>query len=124
MSRFAGAHWLLPGLMVGGLLLGLLLALAHHLFYQSLNGHIVGSDEQQQWNVRIGTGLSFVVKTCFTAAAGIAYTQLLWHQLKSHPVTIDGADALFGVISNAWDFRHLEVYKHGLLLPVIALIAW
>jgi hypothetical protein len=53
----AAVRFLLPSLMFGGILLGTLVAVAHHLFYQSLNGRIVHSDNQQQWFLRIGTGL-------------------------------------------------------------------
>lgn len=42
----AGSHFLLPSLMCGVILLGTLVAITHHFFYQSLNGKIVHSEDQ------------------------------------------------------------------------------
>lgn len=45
-------HWLSPTLMIGTFLAGVLLAVGHHLYYQSLRGQRVGNSQRQQWALR------------------------------------------------------------------------
>lgn len=72
----------IPFLMIGGLVLGTITAVSHHIFSSKVNGKVVRSNDEQQWYSQIGTGLAFLTKTFLTAAAGLAYTQLLWHVLR------------------------------------------
>ncbi|KAL6791487.1 hypothetical protein GGI42DRAFT_335764 [Trichoderma sp. SZMC 28013] len=118
------AHWAVPSLMVSCLVCGIAFALGHHFFYSSLNAKIVQSNIEQEWNIRIGTGLAFLVKTCLTAAAGFAYTQLLWTTLRSRHATLKGVDAMFSVTTNAWEFLTLELWRKGFGLVLIAGILW
>lgn len=110
--------------MIGGVLCGIGFALGHHFFYSSWDNHIVESTNQQQWNIRIGTGMAFLVKTFLTASAGFAYTQVLWQTLKAREVSIGGIDAMFGVTTNAWAFLSLELWRKGISLVVLAAITW
>jgi hypothetical protein len=75
--------WLISILMAGELFLGIGLAIAHHLFYASRSGQIFQSQDQQQWNIRISTGLPFLVKVFLASSPSLAYTRLLWYTLKS-----------------------------------------
>lgn len=111
-------------LMLCSLIMGILIAVGHHLFYHHLDQHIVASSNQQQWFVRVGTGLAFLFKVCLTAAATIAYTQILWRTLKSRSITINGLDALFGVVHDAWCFTSGELWRRGIELALLALIIW
>lgn len=111
-------------LMTGSLLLGLALAIGHHLFYDYLNDRIVQSQNQQEWFLRIGTGMAFLVRTLLSAAIGIAYIQILWRTLRSKSVTINGINSLFGVSHNAWDLTTLELWTAAPALTIVALIAW
>ncbi|KAE9371044.1 hypothetical protein N431DRAFT_491492 [Stipitochalara longipes BDJ] len=117
----ARLHLLFPSLICGGILLGTWVAIAHHLFYQSLNGKIVHSDDQQQWSLRIGMGFAFLTKTFLTASASLGYIQLLWQTLRSSPISID---SLFGAVNNAWYFTDLELWRRGPALAIITLIVW
>jgi hypothetical protein len=47
-----GIYWRSPIYMVAFLLFGILAAISHHVFYASLDGHQVGNDREQQWNLR------------------------------------------------------------------------
>ncbi|QPC71977.1 hypothetical protein HYE68_002729 [Fusarium pseudograminearum] len=111
-------------LMTGSLLAGLALAIGHHLFYDYLNGRIVQSQNQQEWFLRIGTAMAFLVRALLSAAIGIAYVQILWRMLRSKSVTINGIDSLFGVSHNAWDLATLELWTAAPALTIVALIAW
>ncbi|GKU09518.1 unnamed protein product [Fusarium langsethiae] len=102
-------HKLTLILMTGSLLSGLALAIGHHLFYDYLNNRIVQSQNQQEWFLRIGTGMAFLI---------------LWRTLKSKSVTINGIDSLFGVSHNAWDLTTLELWTAAPALTVVAAIAW
>ncbi|KAL7941455.1 hypothetical protein V8C42DRAFT_335183 [Trichoderma barbatum] len=123
MSLFK-AHWLVPSLMISCLVCGIAFALGHHFFYASLDSRIVQSNIEQEWNIRIGTGLAFLTKACLTAAAGFAYTQLLWATLRSGGATLEGVDAMFSVTTNAWEFLTLELWRRGFGLVLVAGILW
>ncbi|CAH0047361.1 unnamed protein product, partial [Clonostachys solani] len=116
--------WVVPSLMSSGLVLGTLLAITHHLFYASLDQRPVAYQAQQEWYFRIGIGLAFLVKAFFTASAVLAYNQLVWYTLRSEPVTLAGVDAMFGVISNLFDFTDKELWRRGRGLVAIAIIVW
>jgi hypothetical protein len=76
--------------MTGSLVSGLALAISHHLFYNYLNNRIVQSQNQQEWFLRIGTGMAFLTRALLSAAVGIAYTQILWRTLRSKSITLQG----------------------------------
>jgi hypothetical protein len=120
----ARLRFLVPSLMCGGILLGILVAVAHHLFYQSLDTKIVHSENQQQWFLRIGTALAILTKTLLTTSAALAYTQVLWHTLRSRPVSLNNIDSLFSATTNAWHFTNWGFWKRGPALAIIAVIIW
>ncbi|RFN48804.1 hypothetical protein FIE12Z_6859 [Fusarium flagelliforme] len=111
-------------LMTGSLLSGLALAIGHHVFYDYLNNRIVESQNQQEWFLRIGTGMAFLARALLSAAVGIAYTQILWRTLRSKSITIEGINSLFGVSHTAWDFTTLELWTAAPGLAIVAMIAW
>ncbi|EKJ71664.1 hypothetical protein FPSE_08110 [Fusarium pseudograminearum CS3096] len=117
-------HKLTPVLMTGSLLLGLTLAIGHHLFYDYLNDRIVQSQNQQEWFLRIGTGMAFLVRTLLSAAIGIAYVQIIWKTLKFKSVTVNGINSLFDALHNAWNLTTLELWTAAPTLTAVALVAW
>ncbi|KAF4978281.1 hypothetical protein FDECE_18247, partial [Fusarium decemcellulare] len=117
-------HKLTPVLMIGSLLLGVVLAVCHHLYYKFLDGNIVRSQSQQEWFLRVGTGMAFLARSMLSAAVGLAYTQILWRTLRLKSVTIQGMNSLFGILHNAWDFTAWEIWTAAPALAVVALIAW
>ncbi|UKZ96609.1 uncharacterized protein TrAFT101_011387 [Trichoderma asperellum] len=123
MPRFK-ISWVVPGLMVGNTICGILMAVGHHLFYMSLDKQTVGTQIQQEWNARIGTGMAFCVKMFLTAAAGFAYVQVLWRTLKAREVKLGGIDAMFDVVNNPFSFLSWELWKKGFELVVLAGILW
>ncbi|KAF4501988.1 hypothetical protein FAGAP_1779 [Fusarium agapanthi] len=117
-------HKLTPALMTGSLFLGLVLAIGHHLYYHYLDGRVIKSQNQQEWFLRVGTGIAFLARALLSAAVGFAYTQILWRTLRSKSVTIEGVNSLFGVLHNAWDFTTWELWTAAPALAVVAIIAW
>lgn len=73
-------HWFLPSSMVTLLFLGVLGAVAHHLFYQSLDGK---EAKGQLMMVRIGTALAFFTKAMLVGSVVVAYRFV---QVPSLPV--------------------------------------
>jgi hypothetical protein len=65
-----GITWIQPTWMVLFVLFGILLALGHHLYYDSLNGITAGSASRQQWPIRFGTAFAYLVTSCLNAAVG------------------------------------------------------
>jgi hypothetical protein len=120
----ARLRFLFPSLMCGGILLGTLAAVTHHLFYHSLNGRIVHSNNQQQWFLRIGTDLAFLTQNTFDASAALAYTQILWQTLRLRPISLHGVDSPFGAVTSAWNFMDLEPWRSGRALAIVASIIW
>ncbi|KAF4950753.1 hypothetical protein FSARC_13097 [Fusarium sarcochroum] len=118
------SHKLTPVLMTGSLLLALLLAIGHHFYYQYLDGNIVESQSQQEWFLRVGTGMAFLARALLSAAVGFAYTQILWRTLRSKSVSIQGVNSLFGILHDAWDFTTWELWTAAPALAVVAMIAW
>jgi hypothetical protein len=80
-----------PLAMILFMLLGVAFAMAHHFYYNSLDGKPVVETEQE-WAVRIGTGLAFLTKACLIASAAISYQQHYWRVLRSRPISIKGID--------------------------------
>lgn len=97
---FTSVHFL----MAGGLTLGTVTAVGHHVFATQINGHAVQSSEQQEWYITTVTGLAFLTRAFLTASAGLAYTQLLWYILRSKTFTLAGVDATFSVVKDLWSF--------------------
>lgn len=77
------SYWSAPVLMAALFVAGVSFGSGHHVFYRSLNNTVVSSPEQQQWAIRIGTGLTFLAKASFSAAVGIAFMQYIWIQFSS-----------------------------------------
>ncbi|KAL9473812.1 hypothetical protein ACSS6W_008192 [Trichoderma asperelloides] len=123
MARFK-ISWVVPGLIVGNTICGILMAVGHHFFYMSLDMQTVGTQRRQEWNGRIGTAMAFCVKMFLTAAASIAYVQVLWRTLKARKVKLGGIDAMFEVINNPLYFLSWELWRKGFDLVVLAGILW
>lgn len=105
-------------------LLGIACAMAHHFFYNSLHGTDVESNMSQEWAIRVGTGLAFVVKASLAASVGVAYTQRLWVTLKTKTVTLAATDSLFQLTMNPMSFFSWEVLRKGKVLCLMAAAMW
>lgn len=117
-------HKRTTALMLGSLVLGVVLAVVHHLYYACLDGRVVESSTQQEWFFRVGTGIAFVARAMLSASVALAYTQMLWRTLRSRPVTVEGINSLFGVLDNAWSFAAWDMWRAAPTLAVVAVVAW
>jgi len=91
MPSTRAIHWLAPTSMLAALISGLLLAVVHHIFYANLNHHAVTTGSyslnsmtmsKQQFNIAVGTALALLVRTSFSVAVTVAYTQVFWRSMR------------------------------------------
>jgi len=106
------------------LALGTGLGVGHHEYYKSFDGSVVESIDQQQWALRIGTGLAFLIKTAFTAVIGIAFSQYLWVIARRKALTLGDLDAAFTLTSSPASFLNLGVLTSAKLLVLIGVASW
>ncbi|PQE04770.1 formylmethionine deformylase protein [Rutstroemia sp. NJR-2017a BBW] len=90
-----GISWTSPGYILLCASSGVALAIAHHSYYQYLDGKITGSAYDQQWSSRIGTGFSFLIIALLKATCDEVYTQLIWVLVKRRSYKLDSVDKLF-----------------------------
>ncbi|KAF2094276.1 hypothetical protein NA57DRAFT_60907 [Rhizodiscina lignyota] len=119
-----GIYWRSPALMGSGWAAGVIFSIGHHLFYSHFNGLIVGSTNEEQWNIRIGSLFALVVKTMLTSSVWFAYTQWLWRTLKRRAISLRGLDAAFSAEISIWSLLNHELILKVRMGAVLALIAW
>ncbi|KAL4902655.1 hypothetical protein BDW74DRAFT_158265 [Aspergillus multicolor] len=119
-----GIHWRMPTAMGVCWIIGLGLALGHHFYYFSLNGTIVPGQTQQEWSLRVGTGLAFLTKTFLTTGVGIACVQNLWWILRSRPVRLSTLDSMWDIRGNIFNFFDPHIWLRGPNVAVLGLISW
>lgn len=110
--------------MLLGILAGVGFGAGHHVYYQSFNNTIVQSTSQQQWAVRIGTGLAFLTKTAFSVVVGNAFSQYLWIVARTKAQPLESLDAMFTMTSNPFSFFDKHVLAHAKLLTIVGIISW
>lgn len=113
-----------PLLAVALFIGSILTAVGHHLYYASMNGTPVDSEDQQIWVIRIGTGLAFLTRSGLSATLAIVAVQQTWVTLRKRAMTIEGIDCMFGVMSNPWLFLNKDLLLHAKRLCVLAAISW
>ncbi|KAK4541999.1 hypothetical protein LTR36_007199 [Oleoguttula mirabilis] len=104
--------------MLLAFIFGIVLALAHHLFYARLSGRQVpsghydiriGKVSKQQFNTSVGTAFAFLVKSMLALAVTIAYAQVFWHAMRTSRRTlrlseVDDAFSMLESLPIAWVF--------------------
>lgn len=100
------------------------LAVGHHLFYARFYRKRVDETKtSQEWIIRIGTGLAFVVQTLFVVSATIACSQLQWLTIRSKPFNVPQIDTIFSVPANCLAFLQSRLWLRYPTLSLVALVA-
>lgn len=117
-------HWRAPALMIGLFVVGIVMAVGHHFYYQSLDGAIVSSDTRQEWALRVGTAFAFLTHASLVASAGTAYAQRLWVTVKRKQFRVGALDHIFSLQSNPFSFLSWEVLSRAKLLCLLGVCIW
>lgn len=131
MAKNEGIHWRSPALMLGALLVGIVLSIGHHLFYQSLAGksmpvagHNVMGVSKQKINASAGTAFAFLTKSCFAIAVSTAYIQLFWKAAKGRTTTVVTLDGLLSAMKNMLFLLEPKLWWKYPFLVYVALTIW
>lgn len=126
-----GQCWRTVSVTVGFFIAGTMLAVGHHCFYNNLDGTIVPANvdenwdlSSQQWKLRIGTALAFLVKVCFTISVETAYTQMVWTHVRARNRPLGSLDALFSGTTDPSVFFNIEYLTRSRFVALIASICW
>lgn len=134
MERSVNIHWLAPTSIIFGLLGGVLTALGHHFYYDSLSGTSAEGDmtavgyqiSNQQFTSAAGTALAFTVRALRLFSVSIAYIQVLWRAARQsrESNTLNEIDAMFSILTNLFALWRASVWCKFPMLLLIALIGW
>lgn len=99
--------------------------MGHHLFYRNLNGQAVSEmSYDQQMNIRIGTGLSYLVRAALVMAIGAAYFQLFWRTLLRTAVPLAVVDCLADLLGSPLSFFDSAALRANPVLSLVAAVSW
>lgn len=103
------------------LLLGIMAAISHHVFYSSL----VGKEAVGQLKMlRYGTALSYIAKASLVGAVLIAYRQQVWATCSRKPLSISAIDSLFVAGSDPLGLANLEIFSKAKVAVFLVAIVW
>lgn len=119
-------HWVQPTIITTGLALGVGLAIAHHIYYHTLDGTIVADRFQQTWAIRYGSILAIATRVSFSACLGTSIVQLFWwtFQKPSKTTSMKTVDRLFDITRNPLGFFSWQTWAFSPLLVFLGLTAW
>lgn len=114
-------YWLPHYSMYFFLLVGILFAVGHHLFYRSLHGQ----DATNQIRLlRYGAVFSFLCKASLAAAAVTAFRQRVWMTVRRKVLTLAAVDSLFAATEDLPSLFNLELFRQAKLAILLALYVW
>jgi hypothetical protein len=118
-------HWKAPAVMLGSLLAGTVVAIAHHYFYKALNGQVPSTGVfDQQVNVGIGTALAFLTRSLLVIAIGVAYTQLFFNTILQKATSVSSIDVMYGARGSVIDLLNLSTFWKRPMIWALALLSW
>ena len=103
------------------LIVGILFAIGHHLFYKSLNGK---EATNQLRLLRYGAALSFLSKASLAAATVTAYRQRVWMTVRRKVLTVAAVDGLFAATEDLTALFNFELFKEAKLAMLLVIYVW
>ena len=119
-----GFTWRTPLLIFSWALIGIICAIGHHFYYQSLDGTKAGSSTRQSWAVRFGTIFAFLVVASLRASCSVAYKQYIWTLFKRKAFSLDTIDRLFSVPTDPTGFVSWEFIRDAKVAALLAMLCW
>ncbi|SPO04745.1 uncharacterized protein DNG_07430 [Cephalotrichum gorgonifer] len=118
---FIFRYWLPHYSMYFFLIVGVLFAVGHHLFYTNLHG----KDATNQIRLlRYGAALSFLCKASLAAAAVTAFRQRVWMTVRRKVLTLAAVDSLFAATEDIFALMNLELFRQAKLAILLAVYVW
>ncbi|KAK4098471.1 hypothetical protein N658DRAFT_431977 [Parathielavia hyrcaniae] len=117
-------NWESPLLIVLFFVLGLGLSLGHSAFYASLDGTEVGSPEQQENNLRLGTAAAFLAQITLGASVWQAYKLWIWRSVKKTPQKMATLNDIFGAQTSVLALLNMDMLKNFRTGYLIAMFGW
>ncbi|KAF7558414.1 hypothetical protein G7046_g5733 [Stylonectria norvegica] len=114
-------HWKPVWNMYAFLIVGILFAAGHHLFYHSLHGK---EAKDQLRMLRYGTALAFLAKANFAATVMFAFQQRAWQTVRHKILTIGAVDSLFAAVEDLSAWLNWEVFRSAKVAMCLALYIW
>ena len=116
-------YWKTPALAILFFIIGVALAIGHHIYLSSLNGN---ADINQSWTGRFSLAFAFLTKTFFSAAVALAMRQVLWYTFRRtrKGISISAIDSFFEIQQNLFEFLHREIWCSGILVTIFAIFLW
>lgn len=114
--------------------LGVVFAVGHHVFYNSLDDkaapntqyNVLGtySITRQQINLAAGNVLAFVTKYWLSRAVSIAFQQIAWRKLRQNSYTIGTVDDILDILSNGLLCFSPALWKSFSDVMLMAVLYW
>ena len=131
-------YWTAPTLMIASLVVGILFALGHHLFYASLDrkhastsleGYdVLGTQVSvQQFNTAVGTAFAFLVRACLMLSISTAYFQIFVWSVGKHGTggtKLAHLDVMTSALQDLVSLTSFRTWWRRPWLWVMAVIAW
>ena len=118
------SRWNKTASMFSSLLIGIALAVCHAVFYWWLDGNQVDETLSQAWVTNIGTAFTFLVKMFLVIAAGIAFVQHRWRNLRTQTFEVDQIDAVTAMTEDIFSLLDVRLWPKVPVLVIIAAITW
>ncbi|KAK7409268.1 hypothetical protein QQX98_008578 [Neonectria punicea] len=103
------------------LLIGILVAIGHHLFYNNLHGK---DAVDQSAALRYGTFLAFLAKANFGTAIVLAFRQRAWMTVRHKILSLRAVDSLFASINDLSALFNWEAFSRAKLAMCFAIYLW
>ena len=131
-------HWTAPALLIAPLIVGILFALGHHLFYASLDqkpaptsldGYdVLGRHVSiQQFNTAVGTAFAFLVRTFLMFSISTAYFQILIWNVRTQGTKgtqLGHLDVMTSALQDLTSLARVGTWWRRPWLWLLALVAW
>lgn len=110
-----------PWIMYLLLLVGVIMAVGHHVFYSRLRGKPA---EDQLKMMRFGTLMAYVAKSSLVSAVIFAYRQQIWATVRRKNLKLRTIDNLFAAADDLRAMASWELLKKARVALSLALVVW
>jgi len=125
LQNVKNCHWRMPTIVLSCFFGGCILAILHHVLNSLLDGTAIADNVlSQQWIIRANNAIALMVKFLLVLATSIAYVQMMWKEVRTGPVEIARLDAMFAVLSTAFELWDLRFWLTHPLLSLPMAVAW